>query len=113
MHAKSLDIETIGIMHGLSQKEYAVQEFMESYCEDKKIGCDIYGVWSNHYLEYFKKYCKVMNPQDIYYSGLLRPIKNFDVTSFKKISRRKDKGFIYFRATNFQYLRSFHIYNVY
>ena len=42
-------------MHGLSQKEYAVQEFIESYNENKKIGCDIYGVWSNHYLKYFKK----------------------------------------------------------
>ena len=88
--SKSLNITTIGIMHGLQQKEYAVYEFMESYQENKKIGCDIYGVWSNHYLEYFKKYCKITNSLDISYSGLLRPINNFNkMTSFKKISKRK------------------------
>ena len=58
--SKSLNIPTIGIMHGLSQKEYVVQEFIESYNENKKIGCDIYGVWSNHYLKYFKKYSRLM-----------------------------------------------------
>ena len=42
-------------MHGLSQKEYATQEFMESYIEEKYIGCDVYGVWSRHYLKYFKE----------------------------------------------------------
>ena len=77
-------------MHGLSQKEYVVQEFMESYNENKKIGCDIYGVWSNHYLEYYKKYCRLMNSEDIHYSGFLRPIRNFDsITSFKKVLRKK------------------------
>ena len=35
--SKSLNIPTIGIMHGLSQKEYVVQEFIESYNENKKI----------------------------------------------------------------------------
>ena len=90
--SKSLNIKTIGIMHGLSQKEYVVQEFIESFNENKKIGCDIYGVWSNHYLEYFKKYCKITNSLDISYSGLLRPLNNFNkITSFKKISKRKIK----------------------
>jgi hypothetical protein len=90
--AKSLNIKTIGIMHGLQQKDYAVYEFMESYNERKKIGCDIYGVWSNHYLEYFKKYSKILNPNEIFYSGLLRPIENFDSKIlFKKISNKKIK----------------------
>jgi hypothetical protein len=90
--SKSLNITTIGIMHGLQQKEYAVYEFMESYQENKKIGCDLYGVWSPHYLEYFKKYSKLMNSKNIYYSGLLRPVKNFNsMTSFKKISKDKIK----------------------
>ena len=79
-------------MHGLQQKDYAVYEFMESYNERKKIGCDIYGVWSNHYLEYFKKYSKILNPNEIFYSGLLRPIENFDSKIlFKKISSKKIK----------------------
>ena len=53
--AKSLNIKTIGIMHGLSQKDYVVQEFIQSYDESKKIGCDVFGVWSEYYLKYFKK----------------------------------------------------------
>jgi hypothetical protein len=90
--SKSLNITTIGIMHGLQQKEYAVYEFMESYQENKKIGCDIYGVWSPHYLEYFKKYSKLMNSESICYSGLLRPIKDVNsIPSFKKISSKKIK----------------------
>jgi len=85
--AKSLGIKTIGIMHGLQQKDYAVYEFMESYSERQKIGCDVYGVWSPHYLDYFKKYSKLMSPENIFYSGLLRPIKNFNKTKpFKRIS---------------------------
>ena len=31
--AKTQNIKTIGIMHGLQQKEFAVYEFMESYNE--------------------------------------------------------------------------------
>jgi len=79
-------------MHGLQQKDYAVYEFMESYNERKKIGCDIYGVWSNHYLGYFQRYSKILNPNEIFYSGLLRPIRNFDSKIlFNKISSKKIK----------------------
>ena len=90
--AKSQNIKTIGIMHGLSQKEYVIQEFLESYSEKKKIGCDIFGVWSDYYLSYFKKYSKVMSPNNISYSGLLRPIENFYTSlSFKAISKKTIK----------------------
>jgi hypothetical protein len=74
--AKSLSIKTIGIMHGLQQKNYAVYEFMQSYHENKKIGCDVYGVWSDYYLEYFKKYSKISNADSFQNSGLLRPAEN-------------------------------------
>jgi hypothetical protein len=90
--AKSLEIKTIGIMHGLSQKEYATQEFMESYIEEKKIGCDVYGVWSKHYLEYFKKYSKISDKGSFQFSGLLRPVKNIrKADSFEKTSQNKIK----------------------
>ena len=92
--AKSLGIETIGIMHGLSQKGYAVQEFMQSYQdqEDEKIGCDVYGVWSLHYLEYFKKYSKISNADSFQYSGLLRPVENFNkIGDFERVSEDKIK----------------------
>jgi hypothetical protein len=90
--AKSLKIKVIGIMHGLSQKEYVVQEFLESYNEDKKIGCDIYGVWSPYYLDYFKKYSKLTKSEGFQYSGLLRPISNILPTNeFIRISTNKIK----------------------
>jgi len=90
--AKSLGIKTIGIMHGLSQKEYVVQEFMEGYHEDRKIGCDVYGVWSLHYLEYFNKYSRISNMDSFQYSGLLRPVKNINqVGRFERASENKIK----------------------
>jgi len=90
--AKSLNIPVIGIMHGLSQKEYVVQEFIESYNEDKKIGCDIYGVWSPYYLEYFKKYSKISHLRSFQYSGLLRPVNFFNSKEiFKRVSNKKIK----------------------
>ena len=90
--AKSLNIKTIGLMHGLQQKEYACYEFMESYNESKKIGCDVYGVWSQYYADYFQKYSKIISSDAIQYSGLLRPIDNFDESiSFKRISNEKIK----------------------
>jgi len=90
--SKSLKIKVIGIMHGLSQKEYVVQEFIESYDEDKTIGCDIYGVWSPHYLDYFRKYSKITKLEGFQYSGLLRPISNILTTNeFVRISNNKIK----------------------
>jgi hypothetical protein len=90
--AKSLGIKTIGIMHGSQQKEYDVYEFMEGYKENKKLGCDVYGVWSPYYLEYFKKYSRIMDSNNIYYSGRLRPMRDFNSsTSFEKISKDKIK----------------------
>ena len=88
--ANSLSIKTIGIMHGLQQKDYAVYEFMQSYQESKKIGCDVYGVWSEYYLEYFRKYSKVSTKNSFQFSGLLRPVKNMNQSSpFKRVSKDK------------------------
>jgi hypothetical protein len=90
--AKSLNIPVIGIMHGLSQKEYAVQEFISSFNEIKKIGCDVYGLWSPYYLEYFKKYSKITPSVGFEYSGMLRPVKEFITHQiFKRVSIEKIK----------------------
>ncbi len=87
--AKSLGITNIGIMHGLSIKDYAVQEFMESYSENKNIGPDVFGVWSDHWVKYFQKYCKNIGIQNIYHSGLLRPLNNFNRNEFSKVPSDK------------------------
>ncbi len=90
--AKSSSIPVIGIMHGLSQKEYAVQEFISPFNEEKKIGCDKYGLWSPYYLEYFKKYSKITHTEGFEYSGMLRPVAGVVSHSlFKRISNKNIK----------------------
>jgi len=92
--AKSLNIKTIGIMHGLSIKEQMAYEFMDSYTEDKKIGPDIYGVWSNDWVKYFHNYCKITLAKNIVHSGLLRPLDKFSQKPFSPISKYKIKVLI-------------------
>ena len=90
--AKSLGLKTIGIMHGLQSKEDSCHEFMQSYKEDKKIGCDRYGVWSSYYLEYYRKYSKISNIDSFQYCGLLRPAISIDQdSSFERVSEEKIK----------------------
>ena len=58
--------------------------------ERKQIGCDVYGVWSPYFLEYFKKYSKVMSSSNIFYSGLIRPINSKPIIEpFERISKNK------------------------
>jgi hypothetical protein len=70
--SKILGIKTIGIMHGISQRNYLVNEFIEEYSGSKMIGPDIFGVWSEYMMEYYKKYCKIIPLNKIYLSGMLR-----------------------------------------
>jgi len=90
--AKSLNIKIIGMMHGLSRKDYVGTEFIEPYAENKYIGPDIFGVWSNHFVQYYKKYCKIVPLENIVHSGLLRPFRG-DVfsnsISFSQIDEKK------------------------
>lgn len=88
--AKSLGIKTIGIMHGLSRKDYLVNEFIESYFCKKFIGPDVFGVWSRHLVDYYKKYCKIIPENKIFYSGLLRPLDNFNTYKNEKFVRLSD-----------------------
>lgn len=74
--AKTLNIKTIGMMHGLSRKEYLIQEFIECYNENKYIGPDVFGVWSNYLVDYYHLYCKIVHRNSIVHSGLLRPLDN-------------------------------------
>ena len=70
--AKVEKIKTIGIMHGLVSKEDMPQDFMEAYNLENYFGFDKFGVWSRYYLDYYKKYSKVFNPNNLEVSGILR-----------------------------------------
>jgi len=88
---KGAQINTIGIMHGLPQRDYAVYEFIESYSDNKKIGCDAYGVWSEHYKKYFQNYSKILSKENIFVSGLLRPVDKLKLKTFHTITKNKIK----------------------
>jgi len=88
---KGAQINTIGIMHGLQQRDYAVYEFIESYSDNKKIGCDAYGVWSEHYKKYFQNYSKILSKENIFVSGLLRPVDKLKLKTFHTITKNKIK----------------------
>ena len=104
--SKSLKIPLIGIMHGLTQKEYDVQEFLESYNEDKKIGCDVFGLWSEYYLDYFKKYSKITALEGFQCSGLLRPVNNSaSSTKFNRILNKKIKVLLGYQSFDKFFLR--------
>jgi len=87
--AKLEKIKTIGIMHGLQRKEDSCHEFMENFNDNNKLGCDYYGLWSDYYLSYYKKYSKVFDHSGLEVSGLLRPSENLSLEPYKRISDEK------------------------
>lgn len=76
--AKLMGIKSIGFKHGFFLKSYAPEEFMLSYNGVKKIGPDVYGVWSDYFVKYFQENCKIIERENIYNCGLLRPIQSYN-----------------------------------
>jgi len=87
--AKLENVKTIGIMHGLQRKEDSCHEFMENFNDKNKLGCDFYGLWSDYYLSYYKKYSKVFDHSGLEVSGLLRPPDNLSCKPYKRVSGEK------------------------
>jgi hypothetical protein len=73
--AKLAGIKTVGIMHGVCVRTYNVTEFMEPYTSPHMIGPDFFGVWSDWQQELYRKYCRIVPPDQIEVSGLLRPVQ--------------------------------------
>jgi hypothetical protein len=71
--AKSAGIKTVGMMHGLNMRTYVVNEFMPAYNSSKKMGADVFGVWSPWLEQELKKHGRIMASESIKYAGLLRP----------------------------------------
>ena len=64
----------------------------DHYSLSDHYSCDVYGVWSEYYLEYFRKYSKISTKDSFQFSGLLRPVKNMNqVSPFERISEDKIK----------------------
>ncbi len=71
--AKCSGIKTVGMKHGAGTKSYDIFEFIPAYSSEKKLGPDVFGVWSAWWQDYFRKYSKIFAEDSVRYAGLLRP----------------------------------------
>ena len=72
---KLLGIPTVGIQHGLHPKSYFVSDFMHEFDGEKTLSIDKYGLWSEWWREYYIKHSKAYKPEQLYVSGLMRPLE--------------------------------------
>ncbi|OGN01139.1 MAG: hypothetical protein A2651_04025 [Candidatus Yanofskybacteria bacterium RIFCSPHIGHO2_01_FULL_42_12] len=72
---KLLGIKTVGIQHGLHPKSYFVSDFMHEFDGEKTLSVDKYGLWSEWWRQYYLKYSKAYKPEQLYVSGLMRPLE--------------------------------------
>lgn len=73
--AKLNDIPTVGILHGVSSREYNVYDFLPKFKGKKMLSVDVYGLWSEWWKEYYMKYSKAYLPEQLYVSGPMRPFE--------------------------------------
>jgi len=67
-------IPTVGILHGAPSKHYPVYDFMPGFDGKKMLSVDKYGIWSNYWKEYYIKNSKAYKTEQLYISGLMRPL---------------------------------------
>lgn len=71
--AKCSGVKTVGVKSGAGTNSYDVGEFLTGYWSEKKLGPDIFGVWSPWWKEYFKTHSNFIAQDSVKYVGLLRP----------------------------------------
>jgi len=69
------DIPTVGILHGVSFKNYNPYDFLPGFDGTKMLSVDRYGLWSEWWKEYYIKNSKAYRPDQLYVSGLMRPLE--------------------------------------
>lgn len=72
---KLLGIPTVGVLHGSASRFYNVYDFMPEYDGDKRLGLDVYGMWSSWWRDYYLKYGKIYGPEELVVSGPIRPLQ--------------------------------------
>jgi len=84
--AKSLNIQTIGIMHGASYLNYSVHNFISPFSGEKYIGPDVFGVWSSYWKNLYDDNSKIYGSIEV--SGKLSKIrKSNNFNSERKIKK--------------------------
>jgi hypothetical protein len=74
-------IPTTGILHGASSKYYNLYDFMSGFDGKKMLSVDKYGLWSDWWREYYIKNSKAYKPEQLYVSGLMRPLKEEEIST--------------------------------
>lgn len=69
------DIPTIGILHGAPSKYYNAYDFLPGFNGAKMLSVDKYGLWSKWWKKYYLKNSKAYRPEQLYISGLMRPLE--------------------------------------
>lgn len=69
-------IPTIGILHGVASRYYNVYDFMPGFDGEKMLSVDKYGLWSEWWREYYLKNSRAYRSEQLYVSGLMRPLEN-------------------------------------
>jgi hypothetical protein len=68
-------IPTVGILHGVASRYYTVYDFLPGFRGAERMAVDKYGLWSEWWKEYYLKNSKVYLPEQLYVSGLMRPLQ--------------------------------------
>ena len=68
-------IPTVGILHGVASRYYTVYDFLPGFRGAKRMAVDKYGLWSEWWREYYLENSKVYLPEQLYVSGLMRPLQ--------------------------------------
>lgn len=74
--AKLNAIPTVGILHGAPSKYYNAYDFTPGFDGAKMLSVDKYGLWSAWWKEYYTKHSQAYKPEQLYVSGLMRPLEN-------------------------------------
>lgn len=68
------NIPTVGILHGVASPYSTTYDFIPDFNGDKAISVDYYGVWSNWWKEYYLENSKAYKKEQLFVSGLIRPM---------------------------------------
>ena len=68
-------IPTVGILHGVASRHYTVYDFLPSFNGIRTMSVDKYGLWSEWWKKYYLENSKVYLPEQLYVSGLMRPLE--------------------------------------
>lgn len=68
-------IKTIGIQHGIGPRYDFPPDFMPEFSGKNQISVDEYGLWSEWWLDYYKKYSRAYKAEQLFVSGPMRPLR--------------------------------------